>query len=64
VIVEARDAIDRVLTFLRRTTAGATIKNRQDVVVTAAGIIRARRTTRARLDGYALRGGGDRLKST
>ena len=41
VIVEARDAIDRVLTFLRRTTAGATIKNRPDVVVTGDGIIRA-----------------------
>ena len=41
VIAEARDAIDRVLAFLRRTTAGATIKNRPDVVVTGNGIIRA-----------------------
>ena len=38
---EAREAIGRLLAFLQRTTGTATIKGRQDVVVSAEGIIGA-----------------------
>jgi hypothetical protein len=40
-IAEAREAVDRVLSFLQRTTGGATITARPDVPATAEGIIGA-----------------------
>jgi ketosteroid isomerase-like protein len=40
-IGEAREAVDRVLSFLQRTTGGATITARPDVPLTADGIIGA-----------------------
>lgn len=39
--VEARDAIGRILTFLQRTTGGATISARPDVPLTGEGIVGA-----------------------
>jgi hypothetical protein len=39
--LEAREAVDRILAFLRRTTGGATISARPDVPVTAEGVISA-----------------------